>query len=214
MAVECGGTRASASVYELAFPHPPDLDGDGLYDDEGDSDGRRVTLVTDPRQDLLDRYGRLLAYVTTRQGVNLETPPARARLGEPSCLRPPVRATELIPRGAAPRPLGPTRRVAVMRRQLPPGARSANAAARRFRGRAIGNSASGPVAKHAFPLGAGYQLRFQDRRRAHTPYRLCAWMGGRKRGFARGRSGRRGESEDLTSYAVYNPQRSGLLIWR
>ena len=90
----------------------------------------------------------------------------------------------------------------------------ANTAARRFRGRAIGNSASGPVAKHAFPVGAGYQLRFQDHRRADTAYRLCAWMGGRRRGCKRGRTGQPGTADNLASYDIYNPQSTGLLIWR
>ena len=40
---ECGGRQASRSMHRLA-------------------DGRQVTLVTDPTQDRIDRYGRLLAY--------------------------------------------------------------------------------------------------------------------------------------------------------
>ena len=35
--------------------------------------GRRVTLTTDPTQATFDRFGRLLAYVTTKAGVSLET---------------------------------------------------------------------------------------------------------------------------------------------
>jgi endonuclease YncB( thermonuclease family) len=42
--IECGGPPASRSMHRLA-------------------DGRQVTLVTDPTQDRIDRYGRLLAYV-------------------------------------------------------------------------------------------------------------------------------------------------------
>ena len=42
--VQCGGLQASASMHGLA-------------------DGRRVTLVSDPTQDRVDRYGRLLDYV-------------------------------------------------------------------------------------------------------------------------------------------------------
>ncbi len=42
--VQCGGRQASASMHALA-------------------DGRRVTLIGDPTQDRVDRYGRLLAYV-------------------------------------------------------------------------------------------------------------------------------------------------------
>jgi endonuclease YncB( thermonuclease family) len=49
--VECGGPEASASMHQLA-------------------DGRRVTLVSDPSQDRVDRYGRLLAYVI-RGSINL-----------------------------------------------------------------------------------------------------------------------------------------------
>ena len=42
--VQCGGPQASTSMHGLA-------------------DGRRVTLVSDPTQDRIDRYGRLLDYV-------------------------------------------------------------------------------------------------------------------------------------------------------
>jgi micrococcal nuclease len=69
--VECGGKRASSGMYELAFSAPTDEDGDGLLDSSGGSAGRHVTLRTDPSQATFDRYGRLLAYVTTRSGVNL-----------------------------------------------------------------------------------------------------------------------------------------------
>jgi micrococcal nuclease len=47
--IECGGPQASAAMRRLA------LDGDGR--------GRAVTLVSDPSQDAVDRYGRVLAYV-------------------------------------------------------------------------------------------------------------------------------------------------------
>jgi micrococcal nuclease len=70
--VECGGKRATASMLRLAFTAPTDSDGDGLEDTEG-GDGRRVTLTTDPTQSTFDRYGRLLAYATTKAGTNLET---------------------------------------------------------------------------------------------------------------------------------------------
>jgi micrococcal nuclease len=69
--VQCGGKRATHSMFELAFTAPQDADGDGLLDGSGGSRGRHVTLRTDPSQDAFDRYGRLLAYVTTEGGVNL-----------------------------------------------------------------------------------------------------------------------------------------------
>ncbi len=56
--VECGGPGASASMARLALP------------------GAAVTLTTDPSQDTRDRYGRLLAYVTRSDDVDL----ARAQL--------------------------------------------------------------------------------------------------------------------------------------
>ena len=56
---------------DLAFSSPVDSDGDGLYDEKR-GNGRRVTLRTDPTQDLFDRYDRLLAYVTT-SGTMLQT---------------------------------------------------------------------------------------------------------------------------------------------
>jgi micrococcal nuclease len=52
--VECGGPQASASMARLAPV------------------GSRVTLATDPTQDRVDRYGRLLAYVFLRDGRLLE----------------------------------------------------------------------------------------------------------------------------------------------
>jgi endonuclease YncB( thermonuclease family) len=70
--VECGGKRATANMLRLAFTRPRDTNADGLLDDEGGT-GRGVTLVTDPSQDLFDRYGRLLAYVTARNGALLQT---------------------------------------------------------------------------------------------------------------------------------------------
>ena len=69
--VQCGGKRATDSMFELAFAAPTDTNGDGLLDGSGGSRGRRVTLRTDPSQDTFDRYGRLLAYVTTASGVDL-----------------------------------------------------------------------------------------------------------------------------------------------
>lgn len=42
--IECGGVEAQAAMRELA-------------------DGKRVHLVSDPTQDAVDRYGRVLAYV-------------------------------------------------------------------------------------------------------------------------------------------------------
>lgn len=70
--VECGGPDATASMFRLSFTAPEDTDGDDLEDTKGGT-GRRVKLVTDPTQDTFDRYGRLLAYVTTISGVNLQT---------------------------------------------------------------------------------------------------------------------------------------------
>ena len=55
---ECGSAQASASMTSLA-------------------EGRRVTLVTDPSQDLVDRYGRLLAYVIRGDGLDLNQAQAR-----------------------------------------------------------------------------------------------------------------------------------------
>jgi endonuclease YncB( thermonuclease family) len=51
--IECGGPQASASMHRLA-------------------DRRRVTLITDPSQDRIDRYGRLLAYAIRRDGFDLD----------------------------------------------------------------------------------------------------------------------------------------------
>jgi len=62
--VECGGPEASASLKRLSTKK---------------GRGRPVTLTTDPSQDTLDRYGRLLAYVTRRaDGRNLGEAQLRA----------------------------------------------------------------------------------------------------------------------------------------
>ena len=47
--VQCGGRDATARMKQLALRH---------------GRGRRVTITTDPTQQLTDRYGRLLAYVS------------------------------------------------------------------------------------------------------------------------------------------------------
>ncbi len=52
--VECGGPQASANMRRLAPP------------------GARIQLATDPGQDRVDRYGRLLAYVWLADGRLLE----------------------------------------------------------------------------------------------------------------------------------------------
>jgi micrococcal nuclease len=66
--VECGGREATSRMLALAFTAPVDEDGDGLLDEKGGR-GRRVRLRTDPTQDRVDRYGRLLAYVRARGRV-------------------------------------------------------------------------------------------------------------------------------------------------
>lgn len=54
--VECGGPEASANMRAMAFSK---------------GRGRRVKLTTDPSQDRTDRFGRLLAYVETTSGRQL-----------------------------------------------------------------------------------------------------------------------------------------------
>ena len=58
--VECGGSDASSGMRALAPP------------------GERVELQTDPGQDRLDRYGRLLAYVWLADGRLVEDEQLRA----------------------------------------------------------------------------------------------------------------------------------------
>ena len=57
--VECGGPEATANLRRLSFTG---------------SQGRGVTLTSDPSQDRVDRFGRLLAYATTdaRRDLALE----------------------------------------------------------------------------------------------------------------------------------------------
>jgi micrococcal nuclease len=64
--VECGARRATAEMRRLAFA--------------ADGRGRRVTLMTDPTQATYDRYGRLLAYVDTISGVDLQAAMLRSGL--------------------------------------------------------------------------------------------------------------------------------------
>lgn len=59
--IECGGPAASRLMHRLA-------------------DGRQVTLVTDPTQDRVDRYGRLLAYAV-RGGSHYDLSLAEIRRG-------------------------------------------------------------------------------------------------------------------------------------
>lgn len=54
--VECGGPEASDNMRSMAFHN---------------GEGRRVTVTTDPSQDRTDRFGRLLAYVATSDGAQL-----------------------------------------------------------------------------------------------------------------------------------------------
>jgi micrococcal nuclease len=70
--IECGGKAATSAALRFSFTDPVDTNGDGLLDREGGT-GRRVTLRTDPTQDTYDRYGRLLAYVTSSSGRSLQT---------------------------------------------------------------------------------------------------------------------------------------------
>jgi endonuclease YncB( thermonuclease family) len=57
-------------MLRLAFTAPVDTDGDGLMDAKG-GDGAGMRLWSDPTQDRRDRFGRMLAYVTTLSGRNL-----------------------------------------------------------------------------------------------------------------------------------------------
>ena len=63
--VECGGTRATATMQRLAFQR---------------GRGRLVTLVGDPSQDATDRYGRTLAFVDTEEKGDLGRLMVRAGL--------------------------------------------------------------------------------------------------------------------------------------
>jgi micrococcal nuclease len=54
-------------------------------------DGRRVVLVSDPSQDGVDRYGRLLRYVQLEGGADLGAGALRRGLVMPYVYRPPAR---------------------------------------------------------------------------------------------------------------------------
>lgn len=69
--VECGGRQATSATLARSFTRPRDYNGNGLYDHKGGY-GRNVKLITDPSQDLFDRYGRLLAYVVPRGRAMLQ----------------------------------------------------------------------------------------------------------------------------------------------
>lgn len=94
------------------------------------------------------------------------------------------------------------------------GGPAAQAATPRFQGKAVGNSASGRVAKKSFPIGAGYGLYFRDNRRSSTRYRLCAMFNGSTQRCATGRTGSRGKDSIKSSPLIFNPQRTGRLEWR
>ncbi|MDQ3630946.1 MAG: hypothetical protein M3417_06695 [Actinomycetota bacterium] len=91
---------------------------------------------------------------------------------------------------------------------------AAQAATPRFQGKAVGNSASGLVAKKSFPIGAGYGLYFRDNRRSSTRYRLCAVFNGSTQRCVIGRTGARGKDSIKGSPSIFNPQRTGRLQWR
>jgi endonuclease YncB( thermonuclease family) len=69
--LECGGKQATSNMLELTFSRPADSDGDHFFDTSGGA-GRRVTLTTDHTQGRFDRRGRLLAYVSTAAGSQLQ----------------------------------------------------------------------------------------------------------------------------------------------
>ena len=98
--VQCGGPQASTSMHGLA-------------------DGRRVTLVSDPTQDRIDRYGRLLDYVFRGQPGPRQDP-AAAWLGGRLRLQPqPVREGASVQARGAPRRERRPRRLEGLRRELP-----------------------------------------------------------------------------------------------
>ena len=66
--VECGGREASASLKQLAL--------------NAHARGRRVSITSDPTQDRVDRYGRLLAYVRPVGGRELNVMQVRRGWGE------------------------------------------------------------------------------------------------------------------------------------
>lgn len=83
--VECGGPEASANMAALAPP------------------GRRIELDTDPGQDRVDAYGRLLAYVWLSDGRLVEDEQLRAGWattyvfrGKPVSLFGRLKASELV----------------------------------------------------------------------------------------------------------------------
>lgn len=94
------------------------------------------------------------------------------------------------------------------------GGPAAHAVSTRFQGKAVGNSASGRVAKKSFPVGAGYGLYFRDNRRSSTRYRLCAVFNGSVQQCTTGRTGLRGTDSIKSSPLIFNPQRTGRLEWR
>lgn len=93
-------------------------------------------------------------------------------------------------------------------------AASSQAATPRFQAKAVGNSLSGRVTKKAFPIGAGYGLYFRDNRRSSTRYTLCAVFRGVTRRCVTGKTRRRGAYAIKGSVSIFNPQRTGRLVWR
>lgn len=72
---QCGGPEATSNMLALTFPAPADTDGDGLFDQEGASEGAMVRLKTDRTQHVYDRYGRALAYVNVLSNGQHDRPP-------------------------------------------------------------------------------------------------------------------------------------------
>jgi micrococcal nuclease len=65
--VECGGREATGNMLALSFTAPIDTNADTILDAPGGT-GARVKVRTDRSQDLRDRFGRYLAYVTVIAG--------------------------------------------------------------------------------------------------------------------------------------------------
>ncbi len=113
--VECGGPQASAAMRRLA------LEGSGVG-----ARGRAVTLVADPSQDAIDRYGRVLAYVDA-DGRDLGQTLVGGGLGGGLRLPQAVPAAAGLPAGGAARTRRRSRRLEQLRGRLPLSARLSRA---------------------------------------------------------------------------------------
>jgi hypothetical protein len=92
----------------------------------------------------------------------------------------------------------------------------AAAQAAQYHGRAAGNNPNGNglIGKHRFVTGDSYAVQFRDSERSNTRYRVCAFMGGKRKGCTTSHTRGRDRWATVTSDRVWQPDRLGRIVYR